>query len=42
MAASMTAFWDKVLFSLFEKEQSFRAAYCLHHHQPDDEGSTYH
>jgi hypothetical protein len=35
-----TAFWDIAQYSLAEVDQHFRAVYCLHHQDDDDdEGS---
>jgi hypothetical protein len=33
-------FWDVILCTLVDTDKRFRAAYCLHHHDPDDEGSS--
>jgi hypothetical protein len=37
----MTVFWDIAPCNLVEVDRRFRGAYWLHHHLPDDGGSTH-
>jgi hypothetical protein len=37
----ITVFWDIAPCNLVIVDRRFRGAYCLHHHRPNDEGSTH-
>jgi hypothetical protein len=37
----ITGLWDIALCNLVEVDRRFRVVYCLHHHRPDDGGSTH-
>jgi hypothetical protein len=38
--SSVESSWDVAPCSHVEVGRSFRGAYCVHHHRPDDGGST--